>query len=282
MCSSSSSLWPSSHEKLQHTVALAIKRSSGLRERIHWGKKSQVWSLVGRWPGLQACITFTMAMKMFTPRKGAPTPAITRQPANERPSTSEGRSKKQRRRYKTANQRYLAVRSPRTRAILIGRRMKGRGYHSRMPKMLKKRWHNAIYVQREDRRYRARFTKEIASRNVSCGFHWVRDHNLCVFSAWFTKAVAHFAVISRTGPHSSLQMHSERWEFYDITKLRKEIITWWYWLWNIYFGQLNLIKTFTITQNIRARVSVLCCREQEIYVAYMSWADSMFLVVINR
>lgn len=89
-------------------------------------------------------------MKTVTPRKGAPTPAITRHPAIEKPSTSDGRSKKQRRRYTTANQRYLAVRSPRTRAINIGRRVKGRGYHSRIPKTLKKRWHRAIYMERED------------------------------------------------------------------------------------------------------------------------------------
>lgn len=149
--SSSSSPCPASLVILQQTVALVIKRSSGLRECIHWGRKSHVWSLVGRWLGLWVCITFTIAIKMVTPRKGAPTAAITRQPASERPSTSEGRSKKQRRRYKTANQRYLAVRSPRTRAILTGRRRKGRGYQSRMPKMLKRRWHRAIYVQREDK-----------------------------------------------------------------------------------------------------------------------------------
>ncbi|TNN64797.1 hypothetical protein EYF80_024992 [Liparis tanakae] len=125
--------------KPQHTVAFVTSRSSGLKECIHLGRKSQLWSVVGRRRGLWACITFTTAMKTVTPRKGAPTPAITRHPAMERPSTSDGRSKKHRRRYTTANQRYLAVRSPRTRAIDIGRRVKGRGYHSRIPKTLKKR-----------------------------------------------------------------------------------------------------------------------------------------------
>lgn len=166
MRSSSWSPLPASRAMLQQTVALVIKRSSGLRERIHWGKKSHVRSWVGRCLGLRACITFTMATKTVTPRKGAPTPAMTRQPASERPSTREGRSRKQRRRYKTANQRYLAVRSPRTRAILIGRRRKGRGYHSRMPKTLKKRWHRAIYVQREDKQIQAQ--KEICK----CALHF--------------------------------------------------------------------------------------------------------------
>lgn len=48
MFSSSSSLCPSSHAKLQQTVALVIRWSNGLRERIHCGRKSQVWSLLGR------------------------------------------------------------------------------------------------------------------------------------------------------------------------------------------------------------------------------------------
>lgn len=144
MGSSFSSSWPSSHATLQQTVALVIKRSSGFRECIHLGRKSQFWSLVGRWRGLQVCITFMVVMKMVIPRKGPPTPAITRQPAKERPSTIDGKTKKQRSRYKTANQRYLAVRSPRTRAIFMGKRMKGIGYHSRIPKMLKKRWQRAI------------------------------------------------------------------------------------------------------------------------------------------
>lgn len=98
MWSSSPSSRPSSGAELQQTVALVMRRSSGLRERIHWGRKSQVWSLAGRWRGLRLCITFTMTMKTVTPRNGAPTPASTRHPARERPSTSEGSSKKQRRR----------------------------------------------------------------------------------------------------------------------------------------------------------------------------------------
>lgn len=150
MFCSSSSPSPTSLVTLQQMVALVIKWSSGLRERIHWGKKSQVWSLAGRWLGLWVCIIFIRAIKTVIARKGAPTPTITCQPARDRPKTKAGRSKKQRRRYKTANQRYFAVRSPRIRAILTGRRRNGRGYHNRMPKMLKRRWHRAICVHKDE------------------------------------------------------------------------------------------------------------------------------------
>lgn len=62
----------------------------------------------------------------------------------EMPKMREGSRRKQMMRYSTANQRYLAVRSPSALAMRMGRRVKGSGYHSRMPEMLKKKWHRAI------------------------------------------------------------------------------------------------------------------------------------------
>lgn len=92
--SSSSSICSCVDDTLWQLRARAMRRSRGLRECIHWGRKSQLWSFEGRRWGLWACSTLTMPMKMVTPRKGAPTPVITLQPASERPSTTEGRSKK--------------------------------------------------------------------------------------------------------------------------------------------------------------------------------------------
>uniref|UniRef100_A0A663F5H3 Uncharacterized protein n=1 Tax=Aquila chrysaetos chrysaetos TaxID=223781 RepID=A0A663F5H3_AQUCH len=51
----------------------------------------------------------------------------------------EGSRRKQTMRYSTANQRYLAVRSPSALAMRMGRRVKGSGYHSRIPEILKKK-----------------------------------------------------------------------------------------------------------------------------------------------
>lgn len=43
-----------------------------------------------------------------------------------------------------ANQRYLAEMEPSPLARRMGRRVNGIGYHSKMPEMLKKKWHRAI------------------------------------------------------------------------------------------------------------------------------------------
>ena len=89
---------------------------------------------------------FIIVIKIFTLRKRAPTPAVTCQPASKRPSTNTGWSKKQRRRYRTTNQCYLAVHRPKTRAILTGKRRRGRRYHRTMQKMWEKRRHRAIFA----------------------------------------------------------------------------------------------------------------------------------------
>lgn len=48
-----------------------------------------------------------VAIAIITMMTGTPTPVITSQPAMERANTTDGNNRKQRRRYRTANQRYL-------------------------------------------------------------------------------------------------------------------------------------------------------------------------------
>lgn len=44
------------------------------------------------------------------------------------------------------------------------------------------------------------FLRKWRCSDVRCGLHWVCGHSLCVFSAWFTMAAAHYAVSSWTAP----------------------------------------------------------------------------------
>lgn len=74
-------------------------------------------------------------MKMVVARRGAPTGAIDLQPAFETPVTRETEEK-------LHNCKPAVLGSPR--AVVIGRRMKGRGHHGRMTKTLKKRWRREI------------------------------------------------------------------------------------------------------------------------------------------
>lgn len=136
---------------VQQTAALVMMRSIGFKECIQMGRKSHEWSFFGRYLGLRVCKTLVMPMKMSMPTNGAPTPIRTCQPAMERPKMSEGRRRKQMIRYKTANQRYLAVRSPKVFAMRIGKRVIGMGYQSIIPAILKKKWDSAICKAKQNK-----------------------------------------------------------------------------------------------------------------------------------
>lgn len=86
-----------------------MRSSSGCSEVIHTGRKSQFCSLCGKQPGLCTWSMFTAAHDIMTIMTGTPIPVITFHPAMERANTRDGNSKKQRRRYKMANQRYLCM-----------------------------------------------------------------------------------------------------------------------------------------------------------------------------
>ena len=82
----------------QHRVARVMRRSRGCRECIQRGRKSHVCSHRGRRLGLRFCRTLTSTTKASRAPKGAPTPTMACQPAMETPNTSEGSSRKQKRR----------------------------------------------------------------------------------------------------------------------------------------------------------------------------------------
>ena len=86
-----------------------MKSSRGCSEVLQTGRKSQFCSLRGKQPGLCTWSMFTVAPDITTIMIGTPIPVITFHPAMERANTRDGSSKKQRRRYKTANQRYLCM-----------------------------------------------------------------------------------------------------------------------------------------------------------------------------
>ncbi len=84
---------------LQHSaVVLVISLSSGLRECIHCGRKSQLRSVFGRCVGLWDCIRLTRRTKMVSAVNGAPTPTMACHPAREMPNTRQGSSRKHTRR----------------------------------------------------------------------------------------------------------------------------------------------------------------------------------------
>lgn len=90
------------------TLLIRVMRSSmGCSEIIQTGRKSQLRRLAGKYSGTYIWSKFTVATNINRTNTGTPIPAITFHPAMERANTRAGRSRKQRRRYKTANQRYL-------------------------------------------------------------------------------------------------------------------------------------------------------------------------------
>eukprot|EP00795_Rhopilema_esculentum_P014041 gene14041-biopygen3917 len=78
-------------------------------------------------------------MATINSKTGMPIPKKTAVPAKERPNTIPGITKKTMKMYTIANQRNLAVVLPRHFAMFMGTFLiKGTGYHTRMPDMLKK------------------------------------------------------------------------------------------------------------------------------------------------
>lgn len=124
---------------LQKVMLVVTTLSQGLRECSGLGRKSQLRRNDGRKRGQRFCIMFTTITKIAKTTTGTPTPTKTCHPAMERPRTDSGKRRKIRMRYSAANQRYLAVRLPRALANRMGMRVKGMGYQSRIPLMLKKK-----------------------------------------------------------------------------------------------------------------------------------------------
>ena len=103
-------------------------------------------SFAGSTLGFFVCRTLMMAMTATKNKMGTPTPANTEVPATDRPNTMPGMTRNTTKRYRKANQRYLAVVLPSIFARLIGTlRITGTGYQMRMPKMLKKRCESATW-----------------------------------------------------------------------------------------------------------------------------------------
>lgn len=112
---------------LQQPHILAKSLSSGFRERKQIGRNFQFWSFFGSQWGFLFWSTLMMATNTSRHRIGIPTPARTSIPAREIPKIASGKRKNIKIKYKTANQRYLAVVLPRNFAIAIGKRMKVNG-----------------------------------------------------------------------------------------------------------------------------------------------------------
>lgn len=138
-------LWSLFRVSLQHNVTLVMMLSTGLSECIQRGRWSQVCSHQGRRWGFCDCSLFKTTMQRRTVIHGTQIPTRTCHPATERAKTMNGRRRKQRIRYSTANHLYFDVRSPKNRAMRMGRRLRGTGYQSNMPRTLKMKWHRATW-----------------------------------------------------------------------------------------------------------------------------------------
>lgn len=88
-------------------IICVIKSSMGCSEVIQMGRKSQFCSLAGKHFGMYTWSTVTVATNRIRKTTGTQIPTITFHPAMETANTRAGRSRKRRRRYKMANQRYL-------------------------------------------------------------------------------------------------------------------------------------------------------------------------------
>ena len=127
------------HLFIEETIFI-IHESSGSRDLNGLGKNSQVCSFLGKHFWHLLCKMFRMIMKHTMVSTMTPAHILGILPAMEIPNTDNGSSKNIMTRYRTANQRYVAVVVPRNLASLTGILLNGLiGKNSMMPDMLKNR-----------------------------------------------------------------------------------------------------------------------------------------------